>query len=111
MNEFEKNKARVIAKYEELITRRNVVSDTYNGIYDRYENPVLTAAHAPVIWRYDMNPATNPHFMERLGINAVLNSGASLQWQRATALLTTSASGISPCVSPTPSLTRPMFTI
>ena len=76
MNEFEKNKARVIAKYEELITRRNVVSDTYNGIYDRYENPVLTAAHAPVIWRYDMNPATNPHFMERLGINAVLNSGA-----------------------------------
>ena len=44
MNEFEKNKARVIAKYEELITRRNVVSDTYNGIYDRYETPAPSGA-------------------------------------------------------------------
>ena len=37
---------------------------------------LLTAAHAPIIWKYDMNPETNPYFMERLGINAVLNSGA-----------------------------------
>ena len=52
------------------------MSDSYNGIYDRYVYPVLTAAHAPIIWKYDMNPETNPYFMERLGINAVLNSGA-----------------------------------
>lgn len=76
MTDFERNKARVTAKYEALINRKNIVSDSYNGIYDRYVYPVLTAAHAPIIWKYDMNPETNPYFMERLGINAVLNSGA-----------------------------------
>lgn len=76
MTDFERNKSRVTAKYEALINRKNIVSDSYNGIYDRYVYPVLTAAHAPIIWKYDMNPETNPYFMERLGINAVLNSGA-----------------------------------
>lgn len=76
MNEFETNKAYVTSRYEELINRKNRKADSYNGIYDRYVNPVLTADHAPVIWKYDLDPATNPHFMERLGINAVLNSGA-----------------------------------
>lgn len=76
MNEFERNKARAEAVYQELITRKNHISPCYNGIYDRYENPVLTAAHAPLIWRYDYDPETNPYFMERLGVNAVLNSGA-----------------------------------
>ena len=64
------------AKVDKLIARKNVVSDIYNGIYDRYEYPVLTREFAPVHWRYDLNPETNPYFMERLGINAVLNSGA-----------------------------------
>lgn len=63
-------------KYEALIKRKNEKSSFYNGIYDRYVNPVLTRDHAPLIWRYDLNPETNPYFMERLGINAVLNSGA-----------------------------------
>ena len=63
-------------KQEKLIARKNVKSDVYNGIYDRYIYPVLTREHAPLIWRYDFNPRTNPNFMERLGINAVLNSGA-----------------------------------
>lgn len=76
MTEFEKNSAKVIADYEALINRRNVKADRYNGIYDVWKYPVLTALHAPYIWKYDMNPETNPHFMERLGINAVLNSGA-----------------------------------
>ncbi len=77
MSLFEKNKAREQAKYEALITRPNKVDDNfYNGIYDRYENPVLTREMIPLTWRYDMNPATNPFFMERLGINAVMNSGA-----------------------------------
>ena len=64
------------AKVDKLIARKNVVSDIYNGIYDRYEYPVLTREFAPVHWRYDLDLETNPHFMERLGINAVLNSGA-----------------------------------
>lgn len=76
MSIFETNKARAEARYEALITRRNRVSESYNGIYDRYEYPVLTADHAPLIWKYDFDPASNPYFMERLGVNAVLNSGA-----------------------------------
>ncbi|HCJ40735.1 glycosidase [uncultured Ruminococcus sp.] len=76
MSIFETNFARENARYEALITRPNKVSGSYNGIYDRYVHPVLTAAHAPLIWRYDFDPASNPYFMERLGINAVLNSGA-----------------------------------
>ncbi len=38
--------------------------------------PVLTAQHAPLFWRYDLNFDTNPFLMERFGINAVLNAGA-----------------------------------
>lgn len=65
-----------LKKYEQLISLKNEKADSYNGIYDRWKNPVLTAAHAPLIWRYDLNAETNPHFMERLGINAVFNAGA-----------------------------------
>ncbi|MCR4694672.1 MAG: glycosidase [Pseudobutyrivibrio sp.] len=63
-------------KQEKLITRKNQKSGFYNGIFDRYENPVLTREHAPIIWRYDLDMDTNPNFQERLGINAVMNSGA-----------------------------------
>ena len=73
---FEENRARVMKKYEETIHRKNVKSDFYNGIYDRYEYPVLTRDHIPPFWKYDMNIETNPFFMERLGVNAVFNSGA-----------------------------------
>lgn len=65
-----------LEKYNKLINRKNVKSDFYNGIYDRYEYPVLTREHIPLHWRYDLNPETNPYFMERLGVNAVMNSGA-----------------------------------
>ncbi len=64
------------AKYEKLIALQNRKTDFYNGIFDRYENPVLTRDHIPLTWRYDLNPETNPYFMERLGVNAVMNSGA-----------------------------------
>ena len=65
------------AKLELLINRKNEIKhDFYNGIYDKYKYPVLTREHAPLIWQYDFNPETNPYFMKRLGINAVLNSGA-----------------------------------
>lgn len=63
-------------KYESLIAMKNEKSDFYNGIFDRYKNPVLTRNHVPLFWKYDMDPATNPFFMERLGVNAVMNSGA-----------------------------------
>ena len=63
-------------KYEKLIERKNVKSDFYNGIYDRYEYPVLTRDHIPLTWKYDLNPETNPYFMERLGVNAAFNAGA-----------------------------------
>lgn len=65
-----------LKKYEKLIGRKNAITDDYNGIYDRYEYPVLTREHIPLTWRYDLNPETNPFFMERLGVNAVMNSGA-----------------------------------
>ena len=64
------------AKVEKLIAKKNQKSDFYNGIYDRYTDPVLTREHIPVEWKYDVNPETNPYFMERLGVNAVFNSGA-----------------------------------
>ncbi len=63
-------------KYEKLIKRKNKKSERCNGIYDRYEYPVLTRDHAPLHWKYDLDDRTNPFFMERLGINAVMNSGA-----------------------------------
>ncbi|MBP5249369.1 MAG: glycosidase [Lachnospiraceae bacterium] len=66
-----------LEKQEKLINRKNQVDESfYNGIYERWTYPVLTREHAPVIWRYDIEKETNPHFMERLGINAVMNSGA-----------------------------------
>lgn len=65
------------AEQEKLLTRKNEVdTDFYNGLYERYRYPVLTREHAPIHWRYDLNKETNPCFMERLGINAVMNSGA-----------------------------------
>ena len=67
------------AEHEELLSRKNIKSESGNGIYDRYEYPVLTAAHAPLHWRYDFNPETNPFLMERIGVNATLNSGA-IKW-------------------------------
>ncbi|MCI8269196.1 MAG: glycosidase [Lachnospiraceae bacterium] len=69
---YKKEKERL----EQLTARRNRKTDFYNGIYDRYEDPVLTREHIPVEWRFDLNVETNPYFMERLGVNAVMNAGA-----------------------------------
>ena len=63
--------------HDALVSRRNAPSPgPGNGIYQRWENPVITAAHAPLTWRYDLDPATNPRLMERLGVNAAFNAGA-----------------------------------
>jgi 4-O-beta-D-mannosyl-D-glucose phosphorylase len=53
---------------------------TDHGIFERFRDPVLTPRHVPLTWRYDLNPRTNPHLLERLGINAVFNAGA-MRWQ------------------------------
>lgn len=66
-----------LEKQQEFLSRKNKIDETfYNGIYDRYENPVLTREHIPLTWQYDINEETNPYFQERLGVNAVFNSGA-----------------------------------
>ncbi len=66
----------LLKQQEELLARKNKKSSFYNGVFERYEYPVLTREHIPLTWRYDLNEESNPHFMERLGINAVMNSGA-----------------------------------
>ena len=67
------------ARYESLINTKNTVNrERYNGIYERWTNPVLTRDHIPPFWMYDPNPETNPFMMQRLGVNAVFNSGAIL---------------------------------
>lgn len=73
---FKEQLEKQMARYEEVIRKKNKKTDFYNGIYDRWENPVLTRDHIPLTWKYDMNPETNPYFMERLGVNAVFNAGA-----------------------------------
>ena len=65
--------------YEKLVTRKNIPVEGGNGIFTRYQYPVLTAAHTPVFWRYDLDEKTNPFLMERIGMNATLNSGA-IKW-------------------------------
>lgn len=67
----------VLEKQEKLLIKKNEKNeDFYNGVYDRYKNPVITRHHAPIHWRYDLSSETNPYFMERLGINAAFNPGA-----------------------------------
>ena len=73
---FETRLSELQQAHFELITTKNRKSGLGNGVFDRYENPVLTAAHTPLNWRYDLNPQTNPYLMERFGINATFNAGA-----------------------------------
>jgi len=63
-------------EHEQLITRKNRKRPYSCGIYDKYEYPVVTDRHTPLFWRYDLDPETNPHLMERMGINAAFNPGA-----------------------------------
>jgi 4-O-beta-D-mannosyl-D-glucose phosphorylase len=76
---FEERLMRLQSEHTTLLGRLNEPVAAGNGIYDRYKNPILTAAHAPLAWRYDLNYTTNPYLMERFGINAVLNAGA-IKW-------------------------------
>ena len=78
--EFSKRLKQLEHNHKHLIERPNKKRELGNGIFDRYEYPVLTSAHAPLLWRYDLNPQTNPYLMERFGINAAFNAGA-IKWR------------------------------
>ncbi|MDT8432279.1 MAG: glycosidase [Bacteroidales bacterium] len=73
---FQKRLEKLQKAHEKLINKKNRKVQPGNGIYFRYKRPVLTAAHAPLSWRYDLNYKTNPFLMERIGVNATMNSGA-----------------------------------
>ncbi len=63
-------------EYETLVTKKNVPSRDYNGIYQRFEYPILTDKHIPLNWKYDLNLERNPMLIQRIGVNAVFNAGA-----------------------------------
>ena len=66
-------------QYNELQQKKNEPQKESNGIFSRYQNPILTAQHTPLFWRYDLNEKSNPNLMERFAVNAVLNAGA-IKW-------------------------------
>lgn len=77
MNEYFEDRLRFLRKkHKELLLKKNAPEKSMNGIYNRYEHPVLIAEHTPIEWRFDLDPATNPFLLERFGINAVFNAGA-----------------------------------
>ena len=74
--EFNKKVKELFREHDLLIKRKNKKAKKGSGIYDRYINPIITAEHSPVFWRYDLDQKTNPFLMERLGVNAAFNAGA-----------------------------------
>lgn len=89
MSTFSERLSLLESQHKAIVSRKNLPTAEYNGIYQRYQYPVLTAAHVPVFWRYDLNPATNPLLLERLGMNAVFNPGA-MKWNGKYLLMTRS---------------------
>jgi 4-O-beta-D-mannosyl-D-glucose phosphorylase len=76
MSEFMNRLKQLAENYETVVTRKNAPVQNGNGVFARYEHPVITNEHTPLYWRYDLNPETNPHLMERIGVNAAFNPGA-----------------------------------
>jgi 4-O-beta-D-mannosyl-D-glucose phosphorylase len=74
--EFDVKLAQLKASYEGTIARRNAPAPGGNGVFERYTNPVLTRDHIPYFWKYDLDYSSNPHLMERIGVNCVFNAGA-----------------------------------
>jgi 4-O-beta-D-mannosyl-D-glucose phosphorylase len=68
---------KLVREHQSLLSRRNEIDPSWdNGLFYRYKHPVVTADHAPLTWRYDLDERTNPHLIERKGINAAFNAGA-----------------------------------
>jgi len=72
---FSERKSLIEAQHKALLEKKNSPIEG-NGVVCRWQNPVVTAQHVPLKWRYDFNPATNPFFMERIGVEGAYNSGA-----------------------------------
>ncbi|HVS95157.1 MAG TPA: glycosidase [Puia sp.] len=85
-HQFYERLAQLNEQYAELVRRPNEPRLPGNGIFLRYKNPVLTAAHTPLFWRYDLDQSANPFLMERFGINGVFNAGA-IKWKDRYALV------------------------
>lgn len=63
-------------RHAALLARKNSPVENGNGIYEKYQYPILTAEHTPLEWRYDFSEKDNPYLMQRIMMNAVLNAGA-----------------------------------
>ncbi|MDX9925132.1 MAG: glycosidase [Ignavibacteriaceae bacterium] len=74
--QFEIRLKKLFDENERLITLKNEPIEKNNGVYTRYKNPIVTAEHTPIFWRYDLDYNSNPFLMERIGVNAAFNSGA-----------------------------------
>ena len=83
---FDQTLKQLKRSHASLLGRKNRPQSDGNGIFNRHEFPVLTAAHTPLEWRYDFNPKTNPHLMTRLGVNCVFNVGA-MEWNHGVVLM------------------------
>ena len=75
-DDFETRKKQLDDDFEALVSLRNSPVKPGNGIYARWQNPVLSRHHAPLHWRYDFDPQRNPYLMERIGVNSTFNAGA-----------------------------------
>ena len=80
MTIFQTRFAQLKREHQALIQQQNSPAGVSNGIYQRWKYPIITADHAPIHWKYDLDETTNPFLMERLGVNATFNSGAIL-WE------------------------------
>ena len=78
-NIFKERLEKLQTAHENLLARKNIIEENNNGIIDRYIHPIVTNEHIPLEWRYDFNPETNPFCLERIGVNACMNSGA-IKW-------------------------------
>ncbi|MBF4493489.1 glycosidase [Flavobacterium sp. JLP] len=77
---FQDRKVALEKEHKTLIEQKNAPEENAgNGIYQRYKNPVVTASHIPLNWRFDLNEKTNPFLQERIGMNAAFNAGA-MKW-------------------------------
>lgn len=76
MEQFDVRLEKLMNDYEKLISLPNEKVEKYNGIFQRYKNPIITSEHTPLFWRYDLSYETNPYLMERLGVNGTFNAGA-----------------------------------
>jgi 4-O-beta-D-mannosyl-D-glucose phosphorylase len=76
---FENRMQKIKSDQRALFNLKNTPVFQEHGWYERHENPVLTAKHIPLPWRFDLNKNRNPFFLERNAFNAVMNAGA-IKW-------------------------------